>query len=167
MINEDPNMGRKQIFNELPLPSKVKEVTLELIYKALFIIVKLLLDSRLNLVKISEGKAIKTKHKDFQRRGQKSSTEKPVEVENPIKGLDNIKIENKTVTKVDEKKEDIPSSKEKPDQIKLGEDTKPTPETDSGEKSTEQGEKIDEATNNTNKPSKESESDNVDPTIDL
>ena len=153
MINEDPNMGRKQIFTELPLPSKVEEKgILTLIYKGVFIAVKLLLDIRLNLVKISEGKTIKTKFKQGQKlgRGEKSDTPKP---DNPIKGLDNIKVEDK-----------------KPDQIKLGEDTKlkeieltegktktntkdskdSTPPTKAPDRETE---KSDEATNDTNKPS--------------
>lgn len=61
MINEDPNMGRKQIFDELPIPSKVEEKGIfKLIYKGVFVAVKLLLDIRLNLVKISEGKKIQT-----------------------------------------------------------------------------------------------------------
>lgn len=65
MINADPNMSRKQIFKELPLPSSVKEgELLKVIYKAVFIAVKLLLDSRLNIVKMSEGKKITTRHKD-------------------------------------------------------------------------------------------------------
>lgn len=64
MINYDPNISRKQIMNELPIPSKVEEKgILSLMYKGIFIIVKLLLDIRLNLVKISEGKTIKTKYK--------------------------------------------------------------------------------------------------------
>ncbi len=93
MINEDPNMGRKQIFTELPLPSKVEEKgILTLIYKGIFIAVKLLLDIRLNLVKISEGKTIKTKFKQVHNRVIKSHTSKP---DNPIKGLDNIKVETK------------------------------------------------------------------------
>ncbi len=104
MINEDPNMGRKQIFSELPLPSKVEEKgILTLIYKGVFIVVKLLLDIRLNLVKISEGKPIKTKHKEFQGRDQKPVTEKTdmsVPVDNPvIKNTDEIKVEDKPVVK--------------------------------------------------------------------
>ncbi len=91
MINEDPNMGRKQIFTELPLPSKVEEKgILTLIYKGVFIVVKLLLDIRLNLVKISEGKTIKTKFKQGQENSGKPDILKP---DNPIKGLDNIKID--------------------------------------------------------------------------
>lgn len=63
MINSDPNMGRKQIFKELPLPSKIEEKGIfTLIYKGVFIAVKLLLDIRLNIVKISEGKKINTRH---------------------------------------------------------------------------------------------------------
>lgn len=94
MINEDPNMGRKQIFSELPLPSKVEEKgILTLIYKGVFIGVKLLLDIRLNLVKISEGKTIKTKYKQ-----ESVKSDKYKKLENPIKGLDDIKID----TKVDE-----------------------------------------------------------------
>ena len=135
MITDKPNMGREQIFTELPLPSKVKEVTLELIYKALFIIVKLLLDSRLNLVKISEGELIKTKHKKFQQgRGQRPEIKKP---DNPIKGLDSIKIEDKPVAKVDD------STVEKT----AGEGLTKTEETK------DETQKSDEATNDTNKPS--------------
>ena len=50
---------------EIPVPSEVTKGNsiLSLIYKGVFIIIKLLLDIRLNLVKISEGKTIKTKHK--------------------------------------------------------------------------------------------------------
>ncbi len=112
MINSDPNMSRKQIFKELPLPSKVEKVTFELIYKALFIIVKLLLDSRLNLVKISEGKPIQTRHKETL-----NNSQNPVisvkKVDNAvIKITDNIKVE------------ETPSSREKPDKIKLGEEEK-------------------------------------------
>ena len=64
MINIDPNMGRKQIFDELPLPDKIeeKENFLFYLYKGVFICVKLLLDIRLNLVKMSEGKQISTRH---------------------------------------------------------------------------------------------------------
>jgi hypothetical protein len=81
MINTDPNMGRKQIFKELPIPSKIKEghSTITYIYKGIFIAVKLLLDIRLNLVKISEGKKINTRH-------QTSESENTV-----IKESDNIK----------------------------------------------------------------------------
>jgi len=66
MINYDPNMSRKQIMEELPLPNKVedREDFLSLLYKGIFIAVKLLLDIRLNLVKISEGKTIKTSYKE-------------------------------------------------------------------------------------------------------
>ena len=72
MINTDPNMGRKQIFKELPLPSKIEEgQILKYVYKGVFIVVKLLLDIRLNLVKISEGKKITTRH-------QESKPENPV-----------------------------------------------------------------------------------------
>lgn len=64
MINYDPNMSRKQIIKELPLPAKSGIGDgLILIYKAVFIAIKILLDIRLNLVKISEGKKIQTKHK--------------------------------------------------------------------------------------------------------
>ena len=144
MINEDPNMGRKQIFTELPLPSKVEEKgILTLIYKGVFIAVKLLLDIRLNLVKISEGKTIKTKYKQVTDRNEKSNTSEP---ENPIKGLDSIKIENKKEVKTE--KPYVAPVEEK-------EDTKPIPETDSSEKPTAQGEKSDEATNDTNKPKEE------------
>jgi len=66
MINSDPNMSRKQIFEELPLPSKMEgnEKFLSYIYKGIFIAIKLLLDIRLNLVKISEGKRIETTFKE-------------------------------------------------------------------------------------------------------
>lgn len=64
MINDSPNMSRKQIFGELPSPSQLEKQEepkmLLLIYKAVYIGVKLLLDVRLNLVKISENKTIKT-----------------------------------------------------------------------------------------------------------
>lgn len=66
MINYDPNMSRKQIMEKLPLPHKIenREDFLSILYKGVFIAVKLLLDIRLNLVKISEGKTIKTKYKE-------------------------------------------------------------------------------------------------------
>jgi len=123
MINEDPNMGRKQIFTELPLPSKVEEKgILTLIYKGVFIIVKLLLDIRLNLVKISEGKTIKTKFKQVQNRGEKSDTPKP-ETGNPvIKNTDNIVV-------VDTKDGDIKASNETQPEIK----TDPTNDQSSNE----------------------------------
>ena len=149
MINEDPNMGRKQIFSELPLPSKVEEKgILTLIYKGVFIVVKLLLDIRLNLVKISEGKPIKTKHKEFQARSQKPASEKPVD--NPvIKNTDEIKVE------------DVPSSKEKPENVTLGEekkDDKPTKVPSVEDKPTHITTVEDEV---------KDQKDNVDPTIDL
>lgn len=66
MINYDPNMSRKQITEEMPLPTKLEQKGIfTLIYKGVFIAVKLLLDIRLNLVKISEGKVIKTSHKSL------------------------------------------------------------------------------------------------------
>ena len=68
MITDKPNMSKVQIFKELPLPSvleKEKGCISHYIYKAVFIAIKLLLDIRLNLVKISEGKRIKTKHKEI------------------------------------------------------------------------------------------------------
>lgn len=69
MINYDPNMSRKQVMEELPLPNKIEYNSavadmLGYIYKAVFIAVKLLLDVRLNLVKISEGKKIQTNYKE-------------------------------------------------------------------------------------------------------
>lgn len=139
MINEDPNMGRKQIFNELPLPSKVEEKgILNLIYKGVFITVKLLLDIRLNLVKISEGKTIQTKYKQTS-----NSFQKPVKTEKPvdnavIKETDDIVVESKLN---DVKLEDsTTNTEEKPDTL-TGKS-----ETESGEKPTEQGEKKDEET---------------------
>lgn len=152
MINEDPNMGRKQVFSELPLPSKVEEKgILTLIYKGVFIAVKLLLDIRLNLVKISEGKPIKTKHKEFQVRVQKSITDKPVD-NAVIKSTDNIKVEDPiageglNVTPTTEKKD----TEFKEDSVNKGgvneKPTTPRPEAPRGQ---------------------ESKSDNVDPTIDL
>ena len=121
MINEDPNMGRKQIFTELPLPSKVEEKgILTLIYKGVFIAIKLLLDIRLNLVKISEGKTIKTKFKqDGSRSGrsQKPNTPKP---DNPIRGLDDIKVEDKPDTKVDDSTVEKTPHKERPVKLKEG-----------------------------------------------
>jgi len=112
MINEDPNMGRKQIFTELPLPSKVEEKgILTLIYKGVFIGVKLLLDIRLNLVKISEGKTIKTKYK--QEAGRLSRSDKPVRsksVDNAvIKDTDNITV--KVEPKADDIKVDLTNGK--------------------------------------------------------
>ena len=68
MINDKPNMGSVQIFKELLSPSELEKEKGSIshhIYKAVFVCVKLLLDIRLNLVKISEGKKIKTKHKAF------------------------------------------------------------------------------------------------------
>jgi len=67
MINYDPNMSRKQIQDELPLPDKIenREDFLLLLYKGIFIAIKLLLDIRLNLVKLSEGKKIQTSHKEL------------------------------------------------------------------------------------------------------
>ncbi len=125
MINEDPNMGRKQIFSELPLPSKVEEKgILTLIYKGVFIVVKLLLDIRLNLVKISEGKPIKTKHKEFQSRSQKSTTEKPVD-NAVIKSTDNIKVEDN--------KKDVNIADEKPDNVQVSNETQPIETTDQTE----------------------------------
>ena len=89
MINNSPNMGKTQIFNELPLPSKAGiGEGLTLIYKAIFICVKLLLDIRLNLVMISEGKKIQTKHKTFNKK--KSNNGNLV-----IKDSDNINLEKK------------------------------------------------------------------------
>jgi len=66
MINDKPHMSKVQIFKELPLPSKIEEKGISKhIYKAVYIAVKLLVDIRLNLVKISEGKKIKTNHKEI------------------------------------------------------------------------------------------------------
>ena len=110
MINSDQNMGRKQIFKELPLPSKVEKVTLELIYKALFIIVKLLLDSRLNLVKMSEGKPIITRHKDEGRDKKSVISEKPVD-NAVIKETDDIIVE-KTSSSTEEPQKDEPKDEE-------------------------------------------------------
>ena len=103
MINEDPNMGRKQIFNELPIPSKVEEKGIfKLIYKGVFVAVKLLLDIRLNLVKISEGKKIQTVANSPVK--SKNVNKAPTKVDNPIKGLENIKVEDKPVAKLTEGK---------------------------------------------------------------
>ncbi len=86
MINDRPNMGRKQIFDELPIPSKVEDGLLaKLTYRGVFIIVKLLLDIRLNLVRISEGKVIKP-------RGKKQQFKKIEKPDNPIKGMDKIQL---------------------------------------------------------------------------
>ncbi len=92
MINEDPNMGRKQIFDELPLPSKVEEKGIfKLIYKGVFVAVKLLLDIRLNLVKISEGKKIQTIANSPVK--SKNVNKAPTKVDNAvIKNTDNIDI---------------------------------------------------------------------------
>lgn len=139
MINEDPNMGRKQIFNEMPLPSKVEEKgILNLIYKGVFITVKLLLDIRLNLVKISEGKTIQTKYKQTSNSLKKSATtEKPVD-NAVIKQTDSVIVESKSDNvKVGDS---TASTEEKPDTL-TGKS-----ETESDEKPTEQGEKKDEET---------------------
>lgn len=66
MINYDPNISRKQVQDELPLPSQIenREDFLMLLYKGVFICVKLLLDIRLNIVKLSEGKKIQTDYKE-------------------------------------------------------------------------------------------------------
>lgn len=80
MITDQPNMSKVEVFKELPLPSKADvKVGDRIIYKAIFICVKLLLDIRLNLVKISEGKKIKTSYRKIKR-------DNPV-----IKDKDNIK----------------------------------------------------------------------------
>ena len=153
MINEDPNMGRKQIFDELPLPSKVEEKgILNLIYKGVFIVVKLLLDIRLNLVKISEGKTIQTKYKQSPNSFKKSvKTEKPVD-NAVIKETDNVIVDAKTDDiKLQEgsvKKGGVneTSDTNKPDFTPTSTDSPVKPETESSEKSTEQGEKKDEET---------------------
>ncbi len=90
MINNSPNMSKTQIFNELPLPENADVTTYgsKVIYKAIFICVKLLLDIRLNLVMISEGKKIQTKHKTFNKK--KSNNGNLV-----IKDSDNINLEKK------------------------------------------------------------------------
>lgn len=65
MINTKPNMSSRQIFEELPVPDKIDTSNILIyIYKGVFIVIKLLLDIRLNLVKISEGKQIKTRFKE-------------------------------------------------------------------------------------------------------
>lgn len=113
MINEDPNMGRKQIFSELPLPSKVEEKGISnLIYKGVFVAVKLLLDIRLNLVKISEGQTIKTKHKQVP---YNKKVEKPVD-NAVIKSTDDIKIDEKIIesNKDSIKKDELDPTPEKP-----------------------------------------------------
>lgn len=91
MINSDPNMSRKQIFKELPLPvPRVSTVKLiGYIYKGIFIAIKLLLDIRLNIVKISEGKTINTRHKEIKRQTSLS------------KQLDKLSLDtNATVSKI-------------------------------------------------------------------
>ena len=118
-------MGRKQIFSELPLPSKVEEKgILTLIYKGVFIVVKLLLDIRLNLVKISKGKPIKTKHKEFQGKDRKPVAEKPVD--NPV-------IKNTDEIKVEDNKKDVNVADEKPDDIQASNETQPVETTDQTE----------------------------------
>jgi len=101
MINEGKNMGRREIFEELPLPSKVEEKgILNLIYKGVFITVKLLLDIRLNLVKISEGEKIRTignsPRKNYIKKDYKSEKKNNVsgtKVDNAvIKDTDNIEV---------------------------------------------------------------------------
>ncbi len=153
MINEDPNMGRKQIFTELPLPSKVEEKgILTLIYKGIFIAVKLLLDIRLNLVKISEGKTIKTKFKQVQENSGKPDIPKP---ENPIKGLDNIKIEEKLV-KLEEGSVSKGGVNDKPTTPRPTEEPKAQKSVeDSNIKPYEKKEETNEAINDTDKPSEE------------
>ncbi len=91
MISDQSNIGRKQIFEELPTPDKVKEGMLQkFTYKGIFIIVKLLLDIRSNMVQISQGKKI------FSREHKKTVFKKP---DNPIKGLDSIKLKEGSVKK--------------------------------------------------------------------
>ena len=151
MINEDPNMGRKQIFDELPLPSKVEEKGIfKLIYKGVFVAVKLLLDIRLNLVKISEGKKIQTVANSPVK--SKNVNKTPSKVDNAvIKNTDNITVE----TKVDPTKMEtiekgaklIPEKKstfEEGSVKKGGVNTKPSSPRPSSPKG--QGEKKDEET---------------------
>lgn len=87
MINNKPNMGRKQIFEELPSPTELEKQEepkiLLLIYKGIYIGVKLLLDVRLNLVKVSENKTIKTANKKV--KSHKSSN--PVIKDSDLKKL--------------------------------------------------------------------------------
>ncbi len=91
MISDQPNMGRKQIFDELPLPSKIEDKLLaKFTYKGIFIVIKLLLDIRSNLVKISEGRVIKPRGQQIKTFSKKPKERKP---DNPIKGLDNIKVD--------------------------------------------------------------------------
>ncbi len=143
MINEDPNMGRKQIFDELPLPSKVEEKGIfKLIYKGVFVAVKLLLDIRLNLVKISEGKKIQTVANSPVRNKNVSRT--PIKVDNAvIKNTDNITVEDKPIKitvdeKVDTKLEEGSVNKGGVNDVP----TTPRPE----QPPTGQGEKTDEET---------------------
>ena len=143
MINNQSNMGREQIFKELPIPDKVEEKGIfKLIYKGIFICVKLLLDIRLNLVWISEGKVIKPrgkreKHKNFKRQERKP--------DNPIKGLDDIKIDSKKMETIDKGaklilkegsvvKGGVNNIKDvkKPDYITLGENKKEKKELEKG-----------------------------------
>lgn len=93
MINDKPNMSRKQIFDELPVPDKIdaEKLSLKYLYKGIYIIIKLLLDLRLNMVKLSEGKPIKTKHKEY-RKADKPNT--PVD-NAVIKDSDSVEIEKK------------------------------------------------------------------------
>ena len=94
MINSDPNMSRKQILQELPIPEKADVTThgSKLVYKAVFIAVKLLLDIRLNLVKISEGKRIKTNYKKLTNEYTGGKIIKHTKVDNAvIKEKDTIK----------------------------------------------------------------------------
>lgn len=114
MISDQPNMGRKQIFDELPLPDKIDEGLLtKFTYKGIFIIVKLLLDIRSNLVKISEGKVIKPKGKHNQTFSKKYHKER--KPDNPIKGIDTIKLtEGKIKSNIKEPK-NTPSPINPPD----------------------------------------------------
>ena len=157
MINNQSNMGREQVFKELPIPDKVEEKRIfKLIYKAIFICVKLLLDIRLNLVWISEGKVIKPRGKRDKHTNFKRQERKP---ENPIKGLDAIKIDSKKMETIDkgaklilkegsvvkggvndepktprpeEPKEQKPSISSNPDYITLGESEKEKKELEKG-----------------------------------
>ena len=144
MINNQSNMGREQIFKELQMPDKVEEKGIfKLIYKAIFICVKLLLDIRLNLVWISEGKVIKPRGKRDKHTNFKRQERKP---ENPIKGLDNIKVDKLQEGSVkkggendepktprpEEPKRQKPSISSNPDYITLGESEKEKKELEKG-----------------------------------
>lgn len=82
---------RQDVFKEIPTPDEVAKMKeppmLMLIYKALFMILRLTLDIRWNIVLLDGGKNIKRNVR---------TSKKEVEGDNPvIKKTDNLKIEDK------------------------------------------------------------------------